>query len=124
MQGTGSCVCCLFLAPGTAEALQERRDGTRRVDLDDPVEVAHVDAEFEGAGRDDHAVTGLREGEFGTATLVERQRRVRQERGDPTTAQRTPEFLDQLPRVAEQPDASHPRCRVEITVAALDTKPT
>jgi hypothetical protein len=44
-------------APGAAHALQEAGDGRGGVDLQDVVEVADVDAELEGAGGDDHAVT-------------------------------------------------------------------
>ncbi|MCQ0013778.1 hypothetical protein [Actinomadura madurae] len=54
-----------------AEALQERCDRGRGVDLDDAVEVADVDAEFEGAGRDDDAVAGVGERLLGAAALVE-----------------------------------------------------
>ena len=35
--------------PGAAQSLQEGRDGVGRVDLDDAVEVADVDAELERA---------------------------------------------------------------------------
>jgi hypothetical protein len=44
--------------------------------LDDPVEVPDVDAEFEGRGRDDDAVAGLRERLFGLPAFVDRQRGV------------------------------------------------
>ena len=40
---------------GTAGALQERRDGTRRSQLADQVDVADVDAEFQRGGRDQRA---------------------------------------------------------------------
>jgi hypothetical protein len=41
---------------GAAHALQEGGDGRRGVDLDDPVQIAHVDAELQRAGGDDDAV--------------------------------------------------------------------
>jgi hypothetical protein len=61
---------------GTAEPLQEACDSRRRIDLDDSVEVADVDAEFEGGGGDDDAVTGFGERAFGGAALVRGERRV------------------------------------------------
>ena len=44
--------------------------------MDDAVEVADVDAEFEGAGGDDDAVAGLGERGFRAAAFVGGQRRV------------------------------------------------
>ncbi len=35
-------------ATGATEALQESRDGGGRIDLDDPVEVTDIDAQFQG----------------------------------------------------------------------------
>ena len=65
---------------GAAEPLQERRRRVRgRVDLDDPVEVADVDAELQGAGGDDDAVARLGERLLGAAALVGGQRGVGQE---------------------------------------------
>ncbi len=71
---------------GAPESLQERRHGRGRVDLDDPVEVADVDAEFERAGGDDHAVAGLGERLLRATPLVGGERGVRQERGDAAAA--------------------------------------
>lgn len=72
-----------------------------RVDLDNPVEVAHVDTEFEGAGRDDDTVPGLRECLFGTQPLGHGQRRMRQKCGDAVTAEQCPEFFDSLAGLTE-----------------------
>ncbi len=103
-----------------ADALQERRHSGRRVDLDDPVQVTDVHAEFQGARRHDHAVLGVGEGLLRAAPFVQGQGRVGQERGHPAGQQRAPEFLHQPPRVAEhQPllapvqSRDHPvrRCR-------------
>ena len=44
---------------GAPEALEERSDRGWSVDLDDPIEVADVDAEFQRGGRDDDAVARL-----------------------------------------------------------------
>ena len=55
---------------GAAESLQERRHRAGSVDLDDPVQVADVDAELQGAGRDDDAVARLGEGLLGAAPFV------------------------------------------------------
>ena len=41
------------LVAGAPDALDRRRDGRRRLDEDDPVEIADVDPEFQGAGGDD-----------------------------------------------------------------------
>jgi hypothetical protein len=63
--------------PATAtEALEERRDGARGVNLDDAVEVTHVDTQLKGRGRDDDAVPRSGEPLLGSAPLVDRQRRV------------------------------------------------
>ena len=68
---------------GAAEALQERGDGGRGVELDHPVEVADVDAELERGGRDDDAVPRLRECRLRSPPLVERPGEVGDERVDP-----------------------------------------
>ncbi len=85
----------------TAETLQERCDGSRSVDLDDPVEVADVDAQLQRAGGDDHAVPGLGEGLLRSVPLIDRQRRMREERRHPEGTQRLTKLLDDLLRVAE-----------------------
>src|SRR5690606_12669073 len=59
-----------------AHSLEEAGDGGRTVDLDHAVEIAHVDAELEGAGSDDGAVVALFEGSFRIATGSERERAV------------------------------------------------
>ncbi|MND06914.1 hypothetical protein D3C83_285840 [compost metagenome] len=56
---------------GPPEPLQEARNGYGRVDLDDAIEIAHVDAELQGARCHDHAVAPGGEGFFGPAALVE-----------------------------------------------------
>jgi hypothetical protein len=66
-------------SPGAPEALQERRHGGGAVDLDDTVEIAHVDAELEGAGGHDHAVAGLGERGLGPAPFVDGEGGVRHE---------------------------------------------
>jgi len=53
-----------------ANALEEPGDGWWAVDLNDAIEIADVDAEFEGAGRHDHAVGGFGKGLFGSAAFV------------------------------------------------------
>jgi hypothetical protein len=67
-------------APGPSEALEEARHGDRRVDLDDPVEIADVDAQLERARGDDDAVAGLGKRRLGAPPLVQPQRAVRDER--------------------------------------------
>ena len=64
--------------------------------------------EFQRAGRDDHAVSRVGERLLGPAPFVQRQRRVRQERGHPTGPQRGAEFLDQTPADRRTPAASRP----------------
>lgn len=41
------------LVPGPADALESTRNRRRRLDLDNQIDCAHVDSEFEAAGRDD-----------------------------------------------------------------------
>jgi hypothetical protein len=60
----------------TPEPLQERGDGGGRVDLDDAVKVADVDAQFEGAGRDDDTVARFGERFFRATPFVGGQRGV------------------------------------------------
>ena len=86
---------------GAAEPLQERRDGSWRVDLDDTVEVADVDAEFERRRGDDDAVPCLGERLLGAAPLVDRQRGVRDEGRDVSLSQGARELLDLASRLAE-----------------------
>ena len=103
-----------------------RNDATvrGRVDLDDPVEVADVDAELQRAGRDDHAVAGLGERRLGPPALVERQRACETNVVDAARPQRGAELLDPRPAVAEdQPLLARGAAR-RCTVAALSTVPT
>ena len=58
---------------GAAEALEERRDGAGGADLDDAVQVADVDAEFQRRGGDDDGVAGFGERRFGAAPLLSGQ---------------------------------------------------
>jgi hypothetical protein len=44
---------CAHLMAGAADALHGAGDGGRRFDLDDEVDRAHIDAEFEGGGCDE-----------------------------------------------------------------------
>jgi len=55
---------------GTAKALEEGSHGGGRVDLDDAVQVAYVDAELQGAGRDDHTVACFGEGSLCSLPFV------------------------------------------------------
>ena len=63
------------------EALQEGRH-VRGVDLDHPVEVAHVDAQLQGAGGHDHAIAGLGERLLAAAVPRADSERVRDEGRD------------------------------------------
>jgi len=49
------------------------RDLARGIDLNDAVEVADVDSEFQHTGRHDHAVLPVGEGVFGLPSLVDRE---------------------------------------------------
>lgn len=86
---------------GSADPLQESGDAARGVDLDDPVEVAHVDSQFERAGGHDDAVPFLRERLLGPSSLVDRERGVGEERRHVERPQPLAEFLDQGTGVAE-----------------------
>ena len=66
--------------PAAPEALQEPRDRERRVDLDHPVQVADIHAEFQRGGGHDDAVPALGEGLLRAPPLVQRQRGVHQVR--------------------------------------------
>ncbi len=60
-------------ASGAAQTLQKRRNSAGCVQLDDPVKIADIDAQFQRARRDDHTVPGLRERLLRTAPLVRGQ---------------------------------------------------
>jgi hypothetical protein len=64
-------------AAGAADALKERGDRVRRVHLDHPVQVAHVDPQLQRSRGDDHAVRPLRERRLGLQPLVAAERAVR-----------------------------------------------
>lgn len=55
---------------GAADPLQERGDAAGGVDLDDSVEVADVDAEFQGGGGHDDAVARLGERLLGAGPFI------------------------------------------------------
>ena len=87
--------------PAAPEPLQERGDREGGVDLDHPVQVTDVDPEFKGGRRDDHAVPPLGERQLRSPTLVKRERRMDQVRGDAKLAQVGAELFDQPFGVAE-----------------------
>ena len=94
--GTGSSGCCPAGGrSGRGAAGTPHR--SRAVHLDDPVEVANVDAQLQGGGRDDHAVARLGERLLGPPPFVSRQRGVGQEHRHAFLAQGGAEFFDQLP---------------------------
>ena len=64
------------LVPGPAHALEAARDRRRRLDLDDEVDLAHVDAELEGRRRDDAAQPPALEIVLDEGPLVLRHRPV------------------------------------------------
>ena len=109
--------------PGAAHPLEEAGHGGRGVDLDDPVEVADVDAQLQRAGGHDDAVVPAGERLLGLPPLVQAQRAVRDERGDLQRPQLAAQLLDPRPAVAEdQPllAAVQPRDHL----AALSSEPT
>ena len=59
-----------------SESLQEPRHRSRGVNLDHPVEITDIDAEFERARRHDHAVVARRKGRLCLAPGVHAQRTV------------------------------------------------
>ena len=103
-----------------------RKDATVRgcTDLDDPVEVADVDAQLERRGRDDDAVARLREGRLRPPPLVGRQRRVATRRSRPTRARSACASDSTVRRESAKTSRFSPRCREAMTVAALSTVPT
>ncbi len=122
-RGTGSCGACRH-AGRCGRAVAGTRRRSRRVDLDDAVQVADVDAELQGGGGHDDAVAGLGEGlpRHGAA------RRRTATRGTGTWSHRV--------RAAAAPSSStscresqktsrfSPRCSAAMTFAALLTDPT
>lgn len=84
-----------------ADSLEQRSDPGRRVELDDPVEVTRVDAEFQRAGGHDDAVARGGEGLFGAVALAGRQGCVR-------TGRWSPRVLAVPPRVVRPGDCSKP----------------
>ncbi len=93
-----------------------------RVDLDDPVEVADVDAELQGAGGDDDAVARLGERLLGAAPLVDgRARRARRTSSTPAPAAAAPSSSTGC-RESQKTSRFSPRCRAAMTVAALSRR--
>ena len=88
-------------SPRASDALQESSDRRRAVDLDHPVEIADVNAEFQGARRHDHTVAGLGERLLRSSALVLPERAVRHERRHVSCSQRQPEFFHPLAGVDE-----------------------
>ncbi len=110
-------------AARAAEPLQERRDGGRRVDLDDAVQVADVDAEFEGGRGDDDAVARLRERLFRAAPFVEERDAWERKVVTPRARSAAPS-CSTIRRESQKTRRFSPRCSAEITLAAFSTEPT
>jgi hypothetical protein len=64
-----------------------------RVQLDHPVQVAHVGAQLERGGGHDHAVAALGECALGALARVKRERRMHEVGGDAAGAQLRAEHL-------------------------------
>ena len=64
------------LVAGPTDALQPARDARWALDLDDEVDRAHVDAEFEGAGGDDRGQLARLQHLLGDAALLAADRAV------------------------------------------------
>jgi hypothetical protein len=96
-------------ASGPAESLEERGDCPGCADLDDPVQVAHVDTELQGGGRHDDAVPRLRERLLGSTAFGRGEGGVRQVGVDLAQAQRRTDLLRAPPAVHEheQQGSSH-----------------
>ena len=62
--------------PGSADALQERRDPVRRADLADEIDVADVDAQLERGGGDERAQRAGLEPRFRVEARLFRQAAV------------------------------------------------
>ena len=87
--------------PSPSKSLKERRDGSRRVNLNDTIEITNIDAEFECARRDDHAVLRLGERLLRLPALVETQRAVRHECVDLKALEFVAELLGALTAIDE-----------------------
>ena len=79
--------------PGAAHALEEARHGRGAVDLDHPVQVAHVDAQLQDARGHDHAVVPVGEGVFRLPPLLLAERAVGDEGRDAQLPQPCAQFL-------------------------------
>ena len=79
---------------GSTDALEEGSDGIRAVDLDDSVEVPDIDAQFEGAGRDDDAVGRLTECRLGQSALIDTEGTVGEVSFDTMTPESGGNLLD------------------------------
>ena len=98
------------------------------VDLDDPVQVAHVDAQLQNARGHDHAVVPVGEGLLGLPTLLLAERAVGDEGRDAQLPQPGPQFLgpgtavdeDQPLLAPVQPRDHHGRVLQRADVVQLD----
>ncbi len=88
-------------AAGPAHPLEKTAHRRRGVDLDGPVEIAHVDAQFQNAGGHDDAVFAFRECLFGPPPLVGAQGTVGHEDRDIPPPEFSPETLGLGPAVRE-----------------------
>jgi hypothetical protein len=89
--------------PRAADALEERRDAVRRPDLTHEIDVADVDAELEGGGRDERFEAPLLQALFGIQAAFLREAAVVRADGllaEPV-CQVSRDTLHHLPRVDE-----------------------
>ena len=87
--------------PRAAHPLQEARDRRRRVDLDHSIQIAHVNAQFQRAGGDDHAVLARGERLFRLPALLLAERAVRDQRRGLELPQLGAQLLGARPAVDE-----------------------
>ena len=115
-------------AARAAHALEEARHGGGAVDLDHPVQVAHVDAQFQDARGHDHAVVPVGEGVFRLPPLLLAERAVGDEGRDAQLPQPSAQFLrpgtaideDQPLLAPVQPGDDHGRVLQRADVVQLD----
>ena len=114
-------------AAGAAHPLEEARHRGGAIDLDYPVQVAHVDAQLQDAGGHDHAVVPVGEGVFRLPALLLAERAVRDEGRDAQLLQPSAQFLrsgtaideDQPLLAAMQPGDDHGRVPQRADVVQL-----
>jgi hypothetical protein len=87
---------------GPAQSLQKRSHFGGGVNLDDSVEIPHIDSQFQGAGGDDDTIAGILECLFGSEAFVTAKGTVRDKRLDTLAAKECSQFFGLRTAIGER----------------------